>query len=595
MSLQQPRDGDDAASDDSSSSASAAPLDLQPDAEWQDVEEDSEQVSIHSFFSPSALSSTPQAFLHDCKSRDHFDLAALLTTLGGSVSVGARLGQCAPANAAADPDFYAAIKLVNYLRQRAKDGATAAQLAQTTRTDFEDDRYLQPALEDDALLFCLDDVLSLVQAQSSASAADPRDAETAALKSRIAALEDELASLQSNFLSYRVAVAETLDKRWSSAAGPSSATDDAAPASAAANPAPTPRALSRHPTRDTDSYYFDSYAYNDIHETMLKDAPRTGAYRDFIYNHKPLFAGRTVLDVGCGTGILSLFAARAGAARVFAVDNSNIVDQARRIVAANNAADVVRVVRGKIEDVDLPFDGAPRTVDVLVSEWMGYALLYEAMLPSVLRARDAYLAPGGVMAPSHCALLLAPLADPDYVADTAGFWGDVYGFDMRAMTAGMYDDVVVRPASREALCGPGTVFKVLDLATVRNGDLDFVAPFALGVARDVDALDGFVVWFDTYFLPARGMQVEAGARAETWAGEGVAFTTGPGGETTHWMSGWLMVDRRERAGVPLAAGQTIRGTVGYARRADNERQIDIVVEWAVEGTAEAGKQTWSLK
>lgn len=49
-------------------------------------------------------------------------------------------------------------------------------------------------------------------------------------------------------------------------------------------------------------------------------------------------------------------------------------------------------IRGKIEEVTLPV----KQVDIIVSEWMGYVLLYEAMLDSVLFARDKYLAPGGL-------------------------------------------------------------------------------------------------------------------------------------------------------------------------------------------------------
>jgi len=42
--------------------------------------------------------------------------------------------------------------------------------------------------------------------------------------------------------------------------------------------------------------------WTEIHETMLKDRVRTDAYRDFIYRNKHLFAGKVVLDIGCGTG-----------------------------------------------------------------------------------------------------------------------------------------------------------------------------------------------------------------------------------------------------------------------------------------------------
>ena len=79
----------------------------------------------------------------------------------------------------------------------------------------------------------------------------------------------------------------------------------------------------------------------DIHETMLKDTVRTDAYRDFIYENKDLFKNKTVLDVGCGTGILSMFCARAGAKKVIAVDNSDIINFARENVYKNGMGETI--------------------------------------------------------------------------------------------------------------------------------------------------------------------------------------------------------------------------------------------------------------
>lgn len=72
---------------------------------------------------------------------------------------------------------------------------------------------------------------------------------------------------------------------------------------------------------------------------MLKDEVRTMAYRNAIYRNRALFEGKVVLDIGCGTGILSMFAATAGARLVIGVDMSGIIEQAKVIVAANGLQD----------------------------------------------------------------------------------------------------------------------------------------------------------------------------------------------------------------------------------------------------------------
>jgi ribosomal protein L11 methylase PrmA len=75
--------------------------------------------------------------------------------------------------------------------------------------------------------------------------------------------------------------------------------------------------------KDND-YYFDSYSHFNIHEEMLKDQIRTRCYMNSMVKNPHLFKDKIVLDVGCGTSILSIFAAKAGAKHVYGVDNANI-------------------------------------------------------------------------------------------------------------------------------------------------------------------------------------------------------------------------------------------------------------------------------
>lgn len=112
-------------------------------------------------------------------------------------------------------------------------------------------------------------------------------------------------------------------------------------------------------------YYFDSYSHFSIHEEMLKDSVRTDSYRRAI-QAPGVVAGKVVLDVGCGTGILSMFAANAGARHVYAIECAEIIEQAREIIRANGLSDRITLIRGRVEEVELP-----EKVDVLISEWMG--------------------------------------------------------------------------------------------------------------------------------------------------------------------------------------------------------------------------------
>ena len=111
--------------------------------------------------------------------------------------------------------------------------------------------------------------------------------------------------------------------------------------------------------------------------TFSSDTTRTKSYALFILSNPELFKGATVLDVGCGTGILSLLCARAGASHVYAVDASDVAVKAIENIKRNGCADSITVVRGKVEDIQLP-EGVK--VDVIVSEWMGYMCAARALL-----------------------------------------------------------------------------------------------------------------------------------------------------------------------------------------------------------------------
>ena len=107
---------------------------------------------------------------------------------------------------------------------------------------------------------------------------------------------------------------------------------------------------------------------------------------------------------------------------------------ARANVAHNGVDDRVSVVQGKVEELlrngDIP--GGANSYDVLVSEWMGYGLLFESMLDTVIAARDAMLKPGGAVLPDVATIHVAGFSRN---ATSQPFWDDVYGFEMPAVQA----------------------------------------------------------------------------------------------------------------------------------------------------------------
>lgn len=110
------------------------------------------------------------------------------------------------------------------------------------------------------------------------------------------------------------------------------------------------------------------------------------------------------------------FAVRAGAKHVIGVDMSTIIDKAKEIVERNGMSDKITLLQGKMEEVKLPFD----KVDIIISEWMGYFLLYESMLDTVLYARDKYLKPDGLIFPDKATIFMAGIEDGEYKEEKIG-------------------------------------------------------------------------------------------------------------------------------------------------------------------------------
>ncbi|CAO3591205.1 unnamed protein product [Absidia cylindrospora] len=464
--------------------------------------------------------------------------------------------------------------MINHIRRQVKEHPELADTKSYALTGNEsfwnDDSLLQSVLEDDALLHAFEE-LELLDEDDHADQPTATITTTAPtpkvdlskvqpsteLENRLLQLLQETlersTNLEGQFEEYKSMVKSNFFDHLVDANGNDSKSD-------------------KKGLNDEANYYFNGYAHNDIHEQMLKDKARTEAYRDFVYENKDIFKNKVVLDVGCGTGILSMFAAKAGAKQVISVDNSAIIEKAKLNVQENGLDHIITLVRGKVEEIEIPV----KQVDIIISEWMGYFLLFEAMLDSVLVARDRWLAPDGIMAPSHTRILMAALDDEDLKDDRVNFWNDVYGFKMTAMKEPVINEAIVDFIKPSTVMSNVVTLKDLYLQTITSQKLDFITKFELDIKRD-GVIYAFGGWFDTWFTrdghPIPLEQAEQHVDGETF------LTTGPFGEDTHWKQTSFILE----SPLQVKRGSKITGTFVCHKGLDNPRELECEIEYSLDG------------
>lgn len=167
----------------------------------------------------------------------------------------------------------------------------------------------------------------------------------------------------------------------------------------------------------------------DEHRQYLEDTARLSAFDRAI--RATVRPGDVVVDLGCGSGILGLMAVRAGASRVYAIDDSGMVAVARRIAVANGVADRVVHIAGLSTRVALP-----EPVDVVLADQMGHLGFEAGVLEYFDDAARRWLRPGGRFVPRGVATWLAPVDAPEMTA-AVDFWRTrPAGFDVSAVHEG---------------------------------------------------------------------------------------------------------------------------------------------------------------
>lgn len=310
---------------------------------------------------------------------------------------------------------------------------------------------------------------------------------------------------------------------------------------------------------DEDEAYFGSYSHFSIHRDMLQDRIRTEAYQNFILSNKEVFQDKVVLDAGCGTGILSMFAAKAGAKKVIAIDQSEIVYKAIDIVKENGFEDVIHVSRGKIENTMSAVD----KVDIIITEWMGYFLLFESMLDTILFARDKFLVEGGLIFPNKCSTHLVAIDDEGMRKTHVQFWDDVYGFKMGCMKTDVIREASVEIVKPNTVISESCVLKEIDISTITLTGLDYTVPLSLKMTLDGN-ITALVGYFDVIF---------DGDNMKT-----VVFSTSPQWEPTHWKQTIFLVEPP----IPVKKDDILTGTLSCMKNKKAPRTLIVQItlaEW----------------
>ncbi|KAG7576937.1 Protein arginine N-methyltransferase [Arabidopsis thaliana x Arabidopsis arenosa] len=502
-------------------------------------------------------------------------------------------------------DFYSSFKLINYIRSQVAENKCWSWRIESddfkdVKFPWDEEKYLKPVWQEDSLLYSFAD--------------DEEDEEDTFDREEV--MEDlrklgdlciDVEALGETSMSNNDKCNINGSKDVTLLSNCNGLKDDLIVNGKDAEPKVCDGRLVNRNIKKVNENYFGSYSSFGIHKEMLSDKVRTEAYRDALLKNPTLLNGSVVMDVGCGTGILSLFAAKAGALRVVAVEASEKMAKVATKIAKDNKVfndnehnGVLEVAHSMVEELDKSIQIQPHSVDVLVSEWMGYCLLYESMLSSVLYARDRWLKPGGAILPDTATMFVAGFGKG---ATSLPFWEDVYGFDMSSIGKEILEDTARLPIvdvieERDLVTQPA-LLQTFDLATMKPDEVDFTATATLEPTESeakTRLCHGVVLWFDTGFTSRFCKE------------NPTVLSTSPYTPPTHWAQTVLTFqepisvapasllprdDRRGAIGTKECPASSIHLRVSVAR-AHEHRSIDISLE-ATGLSSKGQKRHWPVQ
>ena len=191
---------------------------------------------------------------------------------------------------------------------------------------------------------------------------------------------------------------------------------------------------------------------------MLSDKVRMQAYRDAIF--KTVKPGDVVIDLGAGTGILSIWAVQAGASKVYAIEKTNAIELAKEIARANHCLDKIEFLNENSADVELP-----ERANVLISETLGSFGIDENTLQFTIDARQRFLFDDAKMIPQSLELFVAPIDDKK-TYEKLDFWRHIPDINFTPVFDLFSKKIMVESVKPGGLLAKPVSFGHLDFTTV---------------------------------------------------------------------------------------------------------------------------------
>lgn len=202
-------------------------------------------------------------------------------------------------------------------------------------------------------------------------------------------------------------------------------------------------------------------------------------------------------------------------------------------------------------------------IDIIVSEWMGFYLLHEGMLDSVIYARDKFLKPDGLMFPTEATIYIAPCAIPrlfDYWENVDGVRLTSFGSMLRNQKANKPEIALISPKD---LLHQGSAMQWINLRDVTSQELNIIVFKEVLAVKKAGKHQGFCIWFDCRF-PAESYE------------DSIVLSTSPDSAPTHWKQ--CVVVLPTTACENLEENAPISFKISIRRNNESHRKYDLEVE-----------------